>query len=168
MSAAAWGGITASVWFALLVVAHWAAMHLGLASRLSRAALLLLAAAAAATLACGGLLVTGATEAIGFAVTALLTLACLFVLYMPFVFTIATSLSVQSCILLMRHGGRLPLAQLQDRFAGASLFQGRLDTMVGNGWLERRGPRYLPTPRGRRVAALFGGIKRLWRLGPGG
>ena len=43
-------------------------------------------------------------------IVAALTSACLFVLYVPAVYTILTSLSVATLVLLRRSGGRMPEA----------------------------------------------------------
>jgi hypothetical protein len=87
---------------------------------------------------------------------AALTSACLFVLYVPAVYTVLTSLSVATLVLLRRSGGRMPEASLYDRFAS------RRGHLVS----DARG--FSLTPRGRAVARAFALVKRLWRLGPGG
>ena len=99
---------------------------------------------------------------------ALLTSACLFVLYVPAVYTILTSLSVATLILLRRTGGRLPQTSLYDRFATRGLIQQRLCVLVGAGYLAENACGLSLTSRGRALARAFGFIKRLWCLGPGG
>ena len=99
---------------------------------------------------------------------AALTSACLFVLYVPAVYTILTSLSVATLVLLRRSGGRMPEASLYDRFASRQLMQQRLCVLVGAGHLVRDDCGFSLTPRGRDVARAFAFVKRLWRLGPGG
>jgi len=99
---------------------------------------------------------------------ALLTSACLFVLYVPAVYTILTSLSVATLILLRRTGGRLPQTSLYDRFATRGLIQQRLCVLVGAGYLAENACGFSLTSRGRALARAFGFIKRLWCLGPGG
>jgi hypothetical protein len=99
---------------------------------------------------------------------ALLTSACLFVLYVPAVYTILTSLSVATLILLRRSGGRLSEKSLYDRFATQGLMQQRLCVLVGSGYLVKDACRFGLTSRGRGLARGFAFIKRFWRLGPGG
>jgi len=64
-----------------------------------------------------------------------LVMACLFVLLMPFLFVVFTSLSIQSCVLAYREGGRIPLADLRARFASVETVERRLKTMVQGGCL---------------------------------
>jgi hypothetical protein len=99
---------------------------------------------------------------------AALTSACLFVLYVPAVYTILTSLSVATLVLVRRSGGRMPEAGLYDRFASRRLMQQRLCVLVGAGHLVRDGCGFSLTLRGRAFARAFASVKRLWRLGAGG
>jgi hypothetical protein len=101
-------------------------------------------------------------------VVAALTSGCLFVLYVPAVYTILTSLSVATLVLLHRSGGRIPEASLYAEFASRQLMQQRLCVLLGAGHLVRAGCGFSLTSRGRAVALAFAFIKRLWRLGPGG
>jgi hypothetical protein len=101
-------------------------------------------------------------------IVAALTSACLFVLYVPAVYTVLTSLSVATLVLLRRSGGRLPEASLYDRFASRRLIQQRLCVLVDAGHLVGDARGFSVTPRGRAVAHAFAFVKRLWRLGPGG
>ncbi|OAI39519.1 hypothetical protein AYO40_05655 [Planctomycetaceae bacterium SCGC AG-212-D15] len=98
-----------------------------------------------------------------------LVMACLFVLYMPFFFSIGTSLSIQTMILVERSAnGRAAVEDLREAFASKQLVAGRLETMVANGYLVCEADRYRVTAKGRLVAAVFGCLKRAWRLGAGG
>jgi hypothetical protein len=101
-------------------------------------------------------------------VVAALTSACLFVLYVPAVYTILTSLSVATLVLLRRSGDRIPEASLYGEFASRQLLQQRLRVLLGAGHLVRDGCGFSLTSRGRAVARAFASVKRLWRLGPGG
>lgn len=92
---------------------------------------------------------------------------CLFVLYMPFYYVIATSLSIQSMILL-KIKGQYPLNQLQEAFVSKALVEGRLSTMVTNGYLIEMNKQYRLTPKGKKVAGVFIFLKNLWKLGSGG
>jgi len=99
---------------------------------------------------------------------AILTSACLFVLYVPAVYTILTSLSIATLILLRRTGGRMPETSLYDRFATRGIIQQRLCVLVGAGYLVEDACGFSLTSRGRGLARAFAFIKRLWCLGPGG
>lgn len=101
-------------------------------------------------------------------IVAALTSACLFVLYVPAVYTILTSLSVATLVLLRRSGGRIPEASLFGQFASRQLMQQRLCVLLGAGHVVRDGQGFSLTSRGRAVARAFAFVKRLWRLGPGG
>ena len=95
--------------------------------------------------------------------------AGLFVLYMPFYYVVASSLSVRTIVLLSRKPGRaLSLASLQDEFVSTQLVGGRLDTMVENGFLCRAPCGYELTAKGAYVASIFDSLKRIWKLGAGG
>jgi hypothetical protein len=99
----------------------------------------------------------------------LMAMLCLFVLYMPFYFTVATSLSVQSMILIARSPrGAMPVAEMTERFASRQVLAQRLETMVRNGYLLPEGEGFRATAKGKLVGRFFSGIKALWRLGAGG
>jgi hypothetical protein len=102
------------------------------------------------------------------AIMAALTSACLFALYVPALYTVLTSLSVQTMMLLRRRGGALSEAELYDRFASRKIMEQRLDTLLASGYVAPDGSSYRLTPRGRAIAKLFRPIKILWNLGPGG
>ena len=99
----------------------------------------------------------------------LVVTGCLFILYMPFYYNVVNSLSIQTLILLSEaRSCSLPVPELQERFAGQSIVEGRLNTMAINGYLTRNQGTYCLTNRGRAMARLFGGIKDFWKMGPGG
>jgi hypothetical protein len=102
------------------------------------------------------------------ATMATLTSACLFALYVPALYTVLTSLSVQTMMLLRHRGGALSEAELYDRFASRKIVEQRLATLLGSGYVAHDGPSYRLTPRGRAIAKFFRPIKILWNLGPGG
>jgi hypothetical protein len=102
------------------------------------------------------------------AMMAALTSTCLFALYVPALYTVLTSLSVQTMMLLRRRGGALPEAELYDRFASRKIMEQRLATLLGSGYIATDGPSYRLTPRGRAIAKFFRRINILWNLGPGG
>lgn len=98
-----------------------------------------------------------------------LVYAGLFVLYMPIYYVVAASLSVATIVLLsQKPDGALPLPVLQDTFASRRLVEQRLQTMVGNGFLQAAPAGYGLTAKGRRVARFFDCVKRIWKLGAGG
>jgi hypothetical protein len=101
-------------------------------------------------------------------IIAALSAACLFVLYTPAVYTVLTSLSVATLMLLLRNGGRMPEASLYSRFATDAILRQRLSVLVGSGYLVEDIRGFHLTPRGRLIARTFAAIKELWRLGPGG
>jgi hypothetical protein len=93
----------------------------------------------------------------------------LFVLYMPFYYTVVASLSVRTMIMLLRRpGGQMPIAELREEFVSRRLVGQRLATMQANGFLVSRGDVYALSPMGRSTAMIFSGLKTLWRLGAGG
>ena len=102
------------------------------------------------------------------ATMAALISTCLFALYVPALYTVLTSLSVQTMMLLRRRGGALPEAELYDRFASRKIMEQRLATLLGSGYIATDGPSYRLTPRGRAIAKFFRLINILWNLGPGG
>jgi len=102
------------------------------------------------------------------ATMAALTSACLFALYVPALYTVLTSLSAQTMMLLRRRGGALPEAELYDRFASRKIIEQRLATLLVSGYVAPKGQCYRLTPRGRAIAKFFRLIKILWNLGPGG
>jgi hypothetical protein len=101
-------------------------------------------------------------------IIAALSIACLFVLYTPAVYTVLTSLSVATLMLLLRHGGQMAETCLYSRFARHAILRQRLSVLVGSGYLVEDAQGFRLTPRGRVLARAFAAIKELWRLGPGG
>jgi hypothetical protein len=99
---------------------------------------------------------------------AALTSACLFALYVPALYTVLTSLSVQTMMLLRRRGGAMSEAELYDRFASCKIMEQRLATLLRSGYVTYDGPSYRLTPRGRAIAKFFRPVNILWNLGPGG
>lgn len=99
----------------------------------------------------------------------LLVMGCLFIVYMPFYYTIVASLSIQTLIVLEETQGRSArIDELRQKFASTGIVAGRLNIMITNGYLTERDGRYRVTSKGRMIAKFFGYLKELWRLGPGG
>jgi len=99
----------------------------------------------------------------------LLTMACLLILYMPFYYTLATSLSVQTLIFLAESPGQqLPITYLQQRFASRRLVDSRLKILTSNGYLAEARDKYHASRKGHLISVVFVFLKELWRLSPGG
>jgi hypothetical protein len=160
--------LAALAWFGAFVLAHIAGWRAGHGN--ARWLLISYGGSVLATL----LTVTGlmaqsdAVVAIAAVLLALMTTACLFVLYVPAVYTVLTSLSVQTLAMLRRAGGALPEAELYCRFAGRGIVDDRLSTLAASGYLVAHGGTFRLTPRGRALAKMFALVKNLWRLGAGG
>ncbi len=93
----------------------------------------------------------------------------LFVLYMPFYYTVVASLSVRTIIMLHQQpGDRMPIAELREEFVSRRLVGQRLAAMAANGFLVPRGEAYALSSKGRWTASIFSRLKRLWGLGAGG
>jgi hypothetical protein len=97
-----------------------------------------------------------------------LSSACLFILYVPALYTALTSHSVATLILLRRSGGRMPEAKLYERFATRKIMQQRLSVLADAGYVDAGAHGLSLTRRGRRLARSFALVKKLWRLEPGG
>ena len=161
--------IAVAIWFLVFVYLH----IVGLRSRKGNVHWLVLSYAAC----CAATLVTvvalsvwrdsGQTLLLSIPI-AVLTSACLFVLYVPAVYTILTSLSVATLILLRSTDGRMPETSLYDRFATRGIIQQRLCVLVDAGYLAENACGFRLTSRGRALARAFAFFKRLWCLGPGG
>jgi hypothetical protein len=99
----------------------------------------------------------------------ILSYAGLFVLYMPFYYTVVASLSVRTIVMLHRRpNDRMPIAQLREEFVSRRLVGQRLASMAANSFLIDRGNEYGLSQKGRSTAAVFSWIKKFWRLGTGG
>lgn len=169
MSPAILGFLCGCLWFVLYLIAQLATFQLY--GGVKRSAVLLrgiLGATVGATVTVGFLPISGSASILLAEVYAIMAVGCLFVLYGPFFYTIHASLSVETSVLLLMKGGRLALGELRDRFVSKRLFEARLLTMVESGYLNQNGTAFSATPRGRKVARIFGALKSLWHLGPGG
>jgi hypothetical protein len=94
--------------------------------------------------------------------------ACGFLLYMPFYYTVAASQSVQLVIEVRAAAHGLSLAQIRRRYPVEETLGGRLETLAWAGYIVGVGGRFVLTFKGRLVSRPFRAIKKLWRLGPGG
>ena len=172
------GLISASIWFGMFIVGHIAAFRLASVQRRSKLIIRLFATAIAGHLACVAVLdviTTGGLAGLGSslllsAICGVLLLLCLLVLYMPFYYTLNTSLSVETLAILGRSTvDRLPTQEMERRFTSLAFLQDRLATMQANGYLEKENrDLWILTPRGRRIATVMNTVNRLLSLGPGG
>jgi len=163
------GVITAVAWFCGFVAVHIVGWRAGLSN--ARSLLVSYMISALGTLITVIALTAGSKTIASVLLAVLLavmTSACLVILYVPAVYTVLTSLSVQTLIMLRRAAGALPEADLYDHFADRSIVEGRLATLVASGYLVADGARFRLTSRGRKLAKIFRFIKRFWNLGAGG
>jgi hypothetical protein len=155
---------SAAAWVAAALLAHAVVFHLVRIERRARTLVALFGAAALAHLATIGLAgVDGWRAGYG-----LLLIGCAFICYMPFYYTVAASQSVQMLIALAGARDGLAADELRQMYAVEEVFAGRLETLVGAGYLRRDAAGYALTAKGRVVARGFRGVKTLWNLGPGG
>ncbi len=170
------GVVLAAAWFAAFLLAHLTVFRLRhvhqRASVIKRVFVVSVAGfATSLTLRFVTLLPAGHTwgDAVLAAFAGLALMTSLFILYVPFYYTVAASLSIQTLIAILRAPEqRIPIAEFQSREFLERILKGRLDSLVESGNLTHSGGEFRLTPRGRRVARLFLGVKALWRLGPGG
>jgi hypothetical protein len=159
----------AAAWFVIFVFVHIGGVRAGCEN--ARSLLISYAACFLGTLVTTIVLTTwhhGTQTIVLAAIMAALTSACLFALYVPALYTVLTSLSVQTMMLLRRRGGALSEAELYDSFASRKIMEQRLATLLASGYVAPKGPSYQLTPRGRAIAKFFRLVKILWNLGPGG
>ncbi len=160
------GIILGIVWFVVFLVGHASLFHL---REVRRRSLNIVVSFSGALIACVvssvAAVTNGSFPMAGFG--GVVIMLSLFVLYMPFYYTIATSLSVQTLIEIQREH-QMPLDQLKAAFVSKCLLQRRLEAMVLSGLLQRHGSSFRLTRKGRLVARLSRCVKLLWRLGPGG
>lgn len=98
-----------------------------------------------------------------------LVMCALFVLYMPFYYTIATSLSVRTLITIQRTpANEISVSALKAKYVSMDLLRSRLEAMVQSGLLVRDGDGFRLSWKGKSIARVFRLIKLAWKLGPGG
>ena len=158
-------------WFAFYVASKWACFHwLNVKNRHMIASKLFLATVAACSISIVILIDFSQNYWLIFYYVScgIISLACYYVLYTPFYYTVCTSLSIQSLIRLQQCGGTLNENDLLKEFASLDLIHKRLEIMSTNKYIVRSGDHYTATRKGRFVAAVFSNLKRLWNLGAGG
>jgi hypothetical protein len=170
------GLLAGLLWFALFFAAHLAVIRWARAeirARINQRLFLAGLAGIAISLWPATAVVQGSALAHGGLIMAvicgILSYVGLFVLYMPFYYTVVASLSVCTMVVLHRRpNDRMPIAELREEFVSRRLVGRRLATMATNGFLVHRGDGYTLSPKGRSTAAAFSWIKRFWKLGAGG
>lgn len=169
MTAAQVGFLCGLIWFIIFMAGHVGAIRRRPAmnrSRVLAVGILLCAAGAVITV---GVLPLGSQLAVLLAVGyAVVVIGCLFVLYGPFFYAVHTSVSIDTLLLLGKHGGRAPMTVVTERYCSPRIVEERLATMVRGGYLIDVNGRFHLTARGKLVATAFKKIKTAWRLGAGG
>jgi hypothetical protein len=155
---------SAVAWVGAALLAHLALFRLVRVERRARALVVLFSGAATGHLATALLAGAGAWHAL----YGLVLIACAFICYVPFYYTVAASQSVQMLIALASARDGLSGDELRRMYAVEEVFAGRLHTLVGAGYLVRGPGGYALTAKGRVVAVAFRAVKTLWNLGPGG
>jgi hypothetical protein len=169
------GLLAGLLWFALFFVTHLAVIRWArseLKARINQRLFLAGLVGIAISPWPASAVVEGSAHAHGGLIMAvvcgILSYVGLFILYMPFYYTVVASLSVRTMVMVYRRPDRMSIAALREEFVSRRLVGQRLATMVANGFLVPRGDAYALTPKGRSIAAIFSRIKRLWKLGAGG
>lgn len=171
------GAVIGVACFVLFAILHLGLPHLGAAANRGvlslKAAPICMVVIAALVVANVSVDAEFAPVGLGRAVVAIiwgeLAFLGLLVLYMPFIYTLTHSLSVETLLLLDQcENGRLPEVRLSEIFAAPDFLYERLNSMVESSYLIVSGSRYRLTPRARALAAGFRWLKSSWRLGPGG
>ncbi len=155
--------VAAPLGFAAFALAHVTLFHLRPVKRRSQA-ILGLFAAAVVTVALTVMTFAGVLAAM----YATVLMGTAFVLYMPFYYTIDTSVSVRTMLELAASPSGLTREELVARYHLEWMVRRRLETMTVNGYLVQMDERFTVTPRGRLVARVFGAVKTVAHLGPGG
>ena len=166
MSADALGmALTAgAVWTAAAVAGHFAIFHMVQVEHRARTLTLLFAGAVFATIwTCLLLDVDSWRTLFGMSVV-----ACAFLLYMPFYYTVAASQSVQLVIDIHAATDGLSLEEIRGRYPVDEILAGRFETLLWAGFVTERDGRFALTAKGRLTSRPFRAVKTLWRLGPGG
>lgn len=171
------GLISSAVWFAVFLVGQFVAFRLRPSQKRTRTIFRLFGFIAAAhvlsIILLGAFIPTpvadlGSNAALSIC-CGLLVLACLLVLYMPFYYSLNTSLSVETMAMLGRANGHLPIATLEHWFCSPDFLRDRLMIMEANGYFEAiNEDKWMICERGRRIAGMMSQVKRLLNLGPGG
>lgn len=153
-----------AAWTAAAVVAHFMIFHFVRVEHRARTVTLLFTLAAFTTLWTCLLLDVDRWRA----VYGMVVVACSFLLYMPFYYTVAASQSVQHVIEVRAAPHGLSRDEIRGRYPVQETLAGRLETLAWAGYIVGMDGRFALTFKGRLVSRPFRAIKKLWRLGPGG
>jgi hypothetical protein len=165
-----------ALWFGCFLVSHLAWFHFRVVANrfqvLSRT-LLLAAAGLCASWAAISLYGPSLVGVDGGGLPALICglalIFALFIVYSPFYYTVAASLSIRTLIAILHSPRReLLLSRLTADGTFEAMVTHRLASMVASGNLTSDGERFRVTPKGHRIARFFNAVKHLWRLGAGG
>jgi hypothetical protein len=169
------GSLLGAFWFSVFVLGHVGLFHLRFVHNRSRAILSIFICAVVADVLSALVLIAAAPgsandgQPFAILMAGPLIMLCGFVLYMPLYYTITTSVSIQTLIAIEQAaGGGCDLSELKSARVYEQLLRGRLESMLAAGNLIRDGTAYRLTHKGRQIARIFGALKQLWRLGPGG
>jgi len=171
------GIISSITWFILFFIIHLIAFRVKPKQQRSKTILIAYAGAILghiATVAAVTLILPTWMDALGSnaalsSISGLMTLACLFVLYMPFYYTLNTSLSVETLVLILSNGGRMQVERVIERFSSQKFILDRLETMRRNAYLKPDGQGgYTLSSKGAWVGLKLSLIKRWLNLGSGG
>lgn len=165
------GFLGAVIWFAIFVALKWGYFHRREVVNRSKFTTRIFTICVFGNLASNWLLIEGGVvnaSLIHSAICGFVTMACFFVVYMPFYYTIATSLSVQTLVLLAKNEDTLPLSDLTKRFTSENFVSARLEIMERNGYVFKRGGSYYLFEKGLLLSSIFLFVKKIWRLGTGG
>lgn len=162
--------VSASCWFVVFIGLHLLGLHLPRSASPSR---IILGALGFSVLAEAGTVTvldqssgtyTGLWVGVG-----VLWILSLFVLYMPFYYTVASSQSVDALIRLSSYPAKEAPLEL---FCGPDrlrrVVEGRVKSMLASGLLIRNGDGFVLSRKSRAISIVFSGLKELWHLGPGG
>jgi Ca2+/Na+ antiporter len=153
-----------AAWTAAAVVGHVMIFHFARVEHRARTVTLLFALAAFATLWTCLLLDVDRWRS----VYGMVVVACSFLLYLPFYYTVAASQSLQLVIEVRAAPHGLSREQIQRRYPVQETLAGRLETLAWAGYIVGVDGRFALTFKGRLVSRPFRATKKLWRLGPGG
>ena len=93
----------------------------------------------------------------------------LFILYMPFYYTVSSSVSVQTMVFIKEKGkGKSSTHELKNVFASSDVIRYKLESMANSHMIAYREGYYSLTRKGEMVARFFQFMKKIWRTGPGG
>lgn len=162
--------LSASCWFALFLGMHLSALHLLRGLSPSRIISGVFGLSVLAEICTEAILDwSSGTYSVLWMAVGVLWMLSLFILYMPFYYTVASSQSVDALIRLSSYPTKVvPLELLCGPDRLRRVVEGRVESMVASGLLIRHGDGFALSPKGQAISTVFSRLKELWRLGPGG